>query len=508
MQSQVVVGPSGMGPFFCFIIGLRTLERVYIMMNQQQTPLFDVLDGHAKMNPQSMHVPGHKNGQVFSKKGYPYFHKVLEIDATELTGLDDLHHPEGAIVEAQKLVADLYGVEKSYFLVNGSTVGNLAMILAACSENDTVLVQRNSHKSILNGLKMAGARPVFLHPTYDDEVQVASYVSFKTVKEAFDTYKHIKAVILTSPNYYGMVNQKELAQIITYAHGRGAAVLIDEAHGAHFILEGFPTSAISLGADIMVHSAHKTLPAMTMGSFLHVNSSLIKSEEVESYLQMLQSSSPSYPIMASLDLARYYLAAVKEKGTIQIIEKIAVFSKRLGAIPQIKVVTSKNQDLQTDGLKLTIQSQCELNGYELQRSFEKEGLFTEMADPNNVLFVLPLSKAFDADEILIKIGRAVREYRPIERKSIGLHDEGKTVSTLVLCYNEIKGYNKKVVTFKDAIGNISGEMIIPYPPGVPVLMEGEYVTERHIEILTAYIETGAHFQGGDMKEKYIKILDM
>lgn len=477
-------------------------------MNQQQTPLFSALDHHVKMKPSSMHVPGHKYGQVFSSKGYPYFHKVLEIDATELTGLDDLHHPEGAILEAEKLVADLYGVKKSYFLVNGSTVGNLAMILAACSENDTVLVQRNSHKSILNGLKMTGARPVFLHPTYDGEVQVASYVSFKTVKDAFDTYKHIKAIILTSPNYYGMVNQKELDQIITYAHEKGVAVLIDEAHGAHFMLEGFPSSAVSLGADIVVHSAHKTLPAMTMGSFLHVNSNLIKNEEVETYLQILQSSSPSYPIMASLDLARHYLAAMKEMGTNQIIEKIAAFTQKLETIPQIKVVTSKNQDIQTDFLKLTIQSQCELNGYELQKSFEKEGLFTEMADPNNVLFVLPLSKSFDAAEILIKISRAINRSTPIKRKFIGLHDEGKTVSTLVFCYNEIKGYNKKVVSFKDAIGKISGEMIIPYPPGIPVLMEGECVTERHIEILTTYIETGAHFQGGDMKGKYIKILDM
>ncbi|MEI2401093.1 arginine decarboxylase, partial [Paenibacillus phytohabitans] len=151
---------------------------------------------------------------------------------------------------------------------------------------------------------------------------------------------------------------------------------------------------------------------------------------------------------------------------------------------------------------------CRLNGYELQSSFEKAGLFTEMADPNNVLFVLPLSKSFDANEIINKINYAVKEYTPIKRRFIDLHDAGKSVTTLGLCYNEIKGYNKKVVSLKDAIGNISGEMIIPYPPGIPVLMEGECVTKRHIEILTTYIEAGAHFQGGDMKRKYIKILDM
>src|SRR5690606_12963249 len=148
--------------------------------------------------------------------------------------------------ESEALLADLYGVNKSYFLVNGSTVGNLAMIFAACSHNDTVLVQRNSHKSILNGLQMAGVKPIFLTPTYDREVQVASYVTFNTVREAFEKFHNIKAIILTSPNYYGMVNQLELSKIITYAHEMGTAVLIDEAHGAHFMLEGFPASALAI----------------------------------------------------------------------------------------------------------------------------------------------------------------------------------------------------------------------------------------------------------------------
>ncbi len=483
------------------------MGKVKLIMEQTHTPLFDALDKHAKMRPLSMHVPGHKYGQVFSSKGYPYFHKLLEIDATELSGLDDLHHPEGAILEAQALLADLYGVEKSYFLVNGSTVGNLSMILAACSANDTVIVQRNSHKSILNGVRMAGVQPVFVHPTYDQDVQVASFVSFKTIRRAFDTYQNIKAVILTSPNYHGMMNKMELSKIITYAHEHGAVVLIDEAHGAHFMLEGFPSSAITLGADMVVQSAHKTLPAMTMGSFLHLNSYFVKPEEVEYYLQVLQSSSPSYPIMASLDLARHYLASIAKNGPNKILEKIKGFIQQLDKIPQIKVVKSTNQEVQTDVLKVTILSRCELNGYQLQTVFEEQGIYTEMADPNNILFVLPLTDAFDGDGVIEKIKQGLWEYKPLLRSFLDLHNEEvDTITPLALCYNEIKGYNKKVVSFREAVGNISGEMIIPYPPGIPVLMEGEQVTERHIEILNTYINTGAHIQGGDMRKKYIKIL--
>ncbi|WP_449538306.1 aminotransferase class I/II-fold pyridoxal phosphate-dependent enzyme [Ferdinandcohnia sp. Marseille-Q9671] len=476
-------------------------------MNQHCTPLFDALDKHAKKQTQSMHVPGHKYGQVFSNKGNPYFQKLLEIDVTELSGLDDLHQPEGVILEAETLLAELYGVENSFFLVNGSTVGNLAMILATCSANDTVLVQRNSHKSIINGLQLAGVRPVFLHPEYDSDVQVASYVSFETVRRAFQTYHNIKAIILTSPNYYGMLNPIELRKIITYAHTKNVAVLIDEAHGAHFLMEGFPASASSLGADIVVQSAHKTLPAMTMGSYMHVNSRLVRKSEVEKYLRMLQTSSPSYPIMASLDLARHYLASVKKKGSTEIRKKIEQFIQKLKTIQQLKVVTSRNPNLETDLLKVTIQSQCEANGFQLQSLFEQEGLYTELADPNNVLLVLPLSSTFDDEEAYVKVKRAVKNFIPEKRDRSDLLLETEKITTLSISYNEIKGYNRKTVSLQESIGKISGEMIIPYPPGVPLLMEGENITRQHIDLLETYVETGARFQGWEVQRTYIHILD-
>ncbi|MFT4415957.1 aminotransferase class I/II-fold pyridoxal phosphate-dependent enzyme [Fredinandcohnia humi] len=476
-------------------------------MQQSKTPLFDALHEHARKRPFSMHVPGHKNGHVLSTRGLLYFKEILKIDATELTGLDDLHHPEGAILEAEELTASLYGVDKSYFLVNGSTVGNLSMILAVCSPNDTILVQRNSHKSIINGLKLAGAKPVFLHPEYDEEVQVPSYVSFDTVKEALDNYPDAKAIILTNPTYYGMSNPSELGRIISFAHAKNIPVLIDEAHGAHFILDGFPDSALSLGADIVVHSAHKTLPAMTMGSFLHINSKLVNPYQVANNLQVLQSSSPSYPIMASLDLARHYLAGYKNSGTTSILEKIKGFKASLKELSQIKIVESSTQFVQTDPLKLTIQSHCQFNGFQLQSLFEKEGIYSELADPNNVLFVLPLSEGFEYRELLRKIRNVLKDTHTIKKNFRNLtHDMGK-ITALPIFYNEIKGYNKKVVSFNEAVGNISGEMIVPYPPGIPLLMEGEIITERHIELISTYLTTGARFQGGDMRGRNITILE-
>ncbi|MFS0865366.1 aminotransferase class I/II-fold pyridoxal phosphate-dependent enzyme [Fredinandcohnia sp. 179-A 10B2 NHS] len=476
-------------------------------MNQQNTPLFNALSNHSKRLTISMHVPGHKYGQNFPSFGLDYYEKLLQIDATEISGLDDLHDPEGVILEAEQLTANLYGVERSYFLVNGSTVGNLAMILSVCSQNDIVLVQRNSHKSILNGLKLSGARPIFLSPEFDDEAQVASFVSYDTVKRALSEYPNAKAIILTSPNYYGMSNPSELAGIIELAHLHKIPVLIDEAHGAHFIVDGFPPSVITLGADIVVQSAHKTLPAMTMGSYLHWNSKLLSKESVEVYLRMLQSSSPSYPIMASLDLARYHLANYKKEGTTQIIEKILRFKEELLKIPQITVIESQKTGVHTDSLKITIQSQCKYNGYQLQSLFEEVGVFTELADPNNVLFVLPLTEAVDYEEVVNKIKGQLQGFKVEKKRFRQQTNLSEKITTLPIFYNEIKGYNKKVVSFKQAVGKISGEMIVPYPPGIPILMEGERITEGHIELLSTYIDSGARFQGGDMESRLITILE-
>lgn len=471
------------------------------------TPLFDALYRHSNQSPISMHVPGHKNGTVFPKQGTDFYKKILQIDVTELTGLDDLHDPEGPILEAERLAANLYGVEKTFFLVNGSTVGNLAMILAATTKNDRVLVQRNSHKSIINGLKLAQANPVFLHPEYDETVQVPTYVSYATVQEAIENYPDAKALILTSPNYYGMTNTSELQKIITLAQSHQIPVLVDEAHGAHFILEGFPKSAITLGADVIVHSAHKTLPAMTMGSYLHVNSKFVDTKQVQFYLQMLQSSSPSYPIMASLDLARHFLENTKTKGTKTIINNITGFKDNLKKVSQLKVVESNNPEIQTDPLKMTIQTQCFANGYQIQKMLEQQGVFTELADPNNVLFVLPLTTEMNSKETVQLIRNAVSELKPTTEVLPTLQLFSERIIPLCISYHEIKGYNRRVVSFQKAVGEISGEMIIPYPPGIPVLMEGERVTEEHIEVITTYLETGARFQGGNIKDMKITILE-
>lgn len=472
-------------------------------MTQLRTPLYDALKKHYQRRPISLHVPGHKNGLLIQSN--LFFQHVTDIDVTELTNLDDLHSSSGVILEAETLLAELYEVEKSFFLVNGSTVGNLAMILGTIQPGETVFIQRNCHKSILNGVQLAKANPILLGPTYNAEWGVAEGVPLETVKEAFQQYPQCKAIILTYPNYYGMVN--DLQGICKFAHSHGIPVLVDEAHGAHFIGgDYFPPSAVRLGADVIVQSAHKTLPAMTMGSFLHVNSKIISHKIIEHYLKILQSSSPSYPIMASLDIARSYLATYTKEDQLHLMYIIEDFKRKLNQIDGIKVLEYRNG--LGDPLKVTIQSTNQATGYELQQLFEEEDIFSELADPYNVLFVLPLLKngmEYPFERILNGIRKAVGKSLKEGKSKRTNYFQKERISTLQTCHRTQK---ERTIPLSEAAGYLCAETIIPYPPGVPLLLRGERITDEDLKGLRFLLETGARFQGGEaILENKIKIID-
>lgn len=469
-------------------------------MDQKKTPLYTALIEHSSKKPISLHVPGHKYGEVFPTEERDNFRGILKLDSTEITGLDDLHSPEGPIREAQILLANLYGAYKSFFLVNGSTSGNLAMVMAACKVNDVVLVQRNCHKSIMNALKLAKAKPVFLGPDYLDDWKIASGISRETVEKALEVYPQAKALILTYPNYYGIAADME--SIISLAHEKNIPVLVDEAHGAHFKIGGsFPSSAVELGADIVVQSAHKTLPAMTMGSYLHFNSQRIKLEFVEEYLRIFQSSSPSYPIMASLDLARGYLGTYEEVDKTYVLKQIDFFRQFLKEIPQIKVLEYPNG--QGDPLKITIQSACGLSGFEIQSLLEANGIYTELADPFNVLFVFPLLKdgmEYPVNETLEKIRRSLKDIKTAIQPSY-INFKGNVISELTIPFDEMSNYEAAEIPLHEAVGEIAAESIVPYPPGIPLILAGERITILMLENLLKLRNSGARFQGGSIIEK-------
>ncbi len=293
-------------------------------LDPHRAPLYEAVIAHASKGAVSFHVPGHKSAKGAAGAGSDTLSGVMSIDFTEIAGLDDLHHPQGAIMEAQQLAAQCFGADATFFLVGGSTVGNMAMILSVCEPGELLLVQRNVHKSVIHGLMLAGARAVFLPPRRDTQTVQLVGVEPEAVSKALDLYPEAKGILVSNPNYYGL--GMELKQLAELAHRHDKPLLVDEAHGAHY---GFhpllPASAISCGADVVVQSTHKMLSAMTMGAMLHVKGNRVEQGLLRQRLVMLQSSSPSYPIMASLDLSRMQMHTAGRESIQRGLEAVNFF---------------------------------------------------------------------------------------------------------------------------------------------------------------------------------------
>ncbi|WP_270182924.1 aminotransferase class I/II-fold pyridoxal phosphate-dependent enzyme [Alkalihalobacillus sp. CinArs1] len=465
------------------------------MRDQNRVPLLEALSVWSKRDPISYHVPGHKNGAIIPamEQAEEVFKHVMAIDATELTGLDDLHDAYGVIKEAEELASELYGSAQTRFLVGGSTAGNLAMMMAVCQQGDTVFIQKNCHKSIINGLRLTKAKPVFISPEMEHRSQVATGITVGSLKEAIRIYPEARTLVLTNPNYYGM--SVEIEKVIALAHEHHLTVIVDEAHGAHFGKSGyFPKSSIAHGADLVVHSAHKTLPAMTMGAYLHVVNEDYRSK-VNDYLQILQSSSPSYPIMASLDLARYHLSSLTHEQLTQIVSEVDWFKKSLNHIDGVTVIDHATSSVSTiDPLKVTVQVKG-LSGFQLADELEQESIFPELADSLNVLLVLPLAPKQENYKKTIQVFKEIAlksRTNPVISYNIEIDKE---ISTPAYSFEELEKMSKREIEVKEAIGKISAKAVIPYPPGIPVVMPGERFTSKHVKFLLNVLSEGGHVQG-------------
>lgn len=461
------------------------------MSSQSRRPVVHMLEQFAKSDPLSFHVPGHKNGNL---TGLPEAVRgMMSWDVTELPGLDDLHAPEGPIREAQELLAAAYGAHRSFFLINGSTAGNLAMILAACRPGDRVIVQRNAHKSIFNGLVLARARPVYVDPVWDAETRSPGHAEAELIREAIEMYPEAKAVILTNPTYYGKVSP-HLSNIADICHDAGIPLLVDEAHGAQFRIGApFPEPSLAQGADVAVQSAHKTLPAMTMASFLHVaHGSLLDAQRIDYYLGMLQSSSPSYPMMASLDDARHYIATFTEEDVKAFLDYRKTLIMGLDEVKGLSVIRPD------DPLKLLLRADGH-SGNSLAEALAHQGVHTELSDPYQTLLVLPLLKKgqdVHLGETLAAAARAVKSLGPgKEAKELDEPFSQPAVTAADGPPAVQPGNSTEWIDFRESEGRLSAASVIPYPPGIPLLLPEESITREKIRTLHHYLAAGTAFQG-------------
>ncbi|MCH7323903.1 aminotransferase class I/II-fold pyridoxal phosphate-dependent enzyme [Solibacillus sp. MA9] len=467
-------------------------------------PIVQALTKFIANEPLSLHVPGHKNGLLSQLPNE--IKRALTYDVTELTGLDDFHHPEEAVLQAEQLLAQTYGANRSFFLVNGSTVGNLAMIYATCRQGDTVLVQRNAHKSIFHALQLVGVKPIYIAPKWDETSGTAGCIELETLANAIECYPYAKAVIFTYPTYYGLTAH-DFKQQIEICHAAKIPVLVDEAHGAHLtVTEKLPTSALDLGADVVVQSAHKTLPAMTMASFLHVKSQFVSEEKINHYLRMLQSSSPSYLLLASLDDARSYVANYTESDFAYLMDKRKQFIESLTASTQLQVIEVD------DALKLLIRAPG-YTGFELKDALEKMHVYVELADTMQVLLILPLLKHGDSypfADLRIRMKEAfiqLKDQPYKERVEQSANFEMAAITSSEYTFEEIEQAQKEWVPYMRAIGRTAASTIIPYPPGIPLFVPGEKITVAKLSRLEELLAIGATFQGEHrLLEKLIYVI--
>jgi len=466
-------------------------------LNQLETPLYSALIQHKQRKPYSFHVPGHKSGSIMPDEAQQYYRDILQIDLTEITGLDDLHHPEESIKEAQQLVSSYFGSIHSFLLVGGSTAGNLAMILAIHEEGKPFLVQRNCHKSIIHALELAGAHPVFLQPVFEEETGRYGPVSTQQVEHALKEFPNAAGMILTYPDYYGRTY--DLRSMIEQAHDKNIPVLIDEAHGVHFSLGApLPPSSLNLGADVVVQSAHKMAPAMTMGAYLHIGSTRLDKQKIATYLQMVQSSSPSYPIMASLDLARSYLANFNKGKLQEALEYVTQVREVLQSIPMWDVLSSiPGKD---DPFKVTLHMKDGYDAQQVAESFEKEGIYPELTTVRQILLILGLEPKVDIKDLQARFQNVHAKWSANKSKTHATIEQGTMhinqpdFQKLAFSYQELNRLKTKFQSWIEVEGKIASSSVIPYPPGIPLIMKGERIQSFQIDHLLWLMGKQVHIQ--------------
>lgn len=475
------------------------------MVDQHRAPLFEQLAKHDSHRYSRFHVPGHAGKSPLKEDERRYFEAIRNLDFTELEGLDDLHAPSGVIDEAQRLAALAFGAEESFFLLNGSTVGNHAMILGTCGPGDLLLVQRNCHKSVLHGLMLAGVKAVFLMPRIDQQTGLMTGLDPSLVRQAIQQYPETKGLLLTNPNYYGMGT--DLAAIADIVHAHDIPLLVDEAHGAHYGFHpDYPPSALSATADVVVQSTHKMLTAMTMGAMLHLQGPRVDRTRIKRMLSMLQSSSPSYPIMASLDLARRTIAVEGHRlldKTAQHVYKLRKWIDETTPFRSIKLGPAFET---LDPLKISLwDSSGTLSGFEIMTKLRHRGCFAEMADTRHVLLHFGIHTD---EEDLIRLMEALTS---ISLDSLSEKKENSKVSENIYAIQPYPPISMPVsfglpvqrvatppqvrIPLTEAVGKQSAQMVIPYPPGIPVLYPGETISEWAAAYLQQLVECGATFQG-------------
>mgnify|MGYP001131169946 CR=1 FL=1 len=477
----------------------------------EKTPFFTKLKEYGLSNVAPFDVPGHKLGRINNDLIKFIGKKTYLLDSNAPIGLDNLNKPTGVIRDAENLMADACNADKSYFLTNGTTTGILAMIMCVCKANDKIILPRNVHKSVINGLILSGAIPIFIKPHIDQDLGIANDISYEAVKKAIEENPDAVAVFVINPTYFGVVS--DLKRITDLAHENDIIVMADEAHGAQFYFsQKMPLSAMEAGADISSSSMHKTAGSFTQSSIILTQGKRINHQRLRQTLNMLQSTSPSSLLMASIDVARKTMYFRGEERITKLLELSQDAREKLKTIPGITVIDKdymvKKGCFDYDETKIIIKvSELGLSGFEVYQLMKaRYNIQLELAESHIVLAILTIGTTRkDLDRLYQAFYSLSMDYHELRDKLPKVEFEYMFPET----YSRPRdAYHapKLIVSLDDAVNEIAAESVMIYPPGIPIVIPGEVITQDVVDDIKFYSNKSKALHS-DLDDAMITIVD-
>ncbi|MBS4189064.1 aminotransferase class I/II-fold pyridoxal phosphate-dependent enzyme [Bacillus sp. FJAT-49705] len=482
-------------------------------MSQFETPLFSGLLAHAKKNPIQFHIPGHKKGNGIDPEFREFIgNNALAIDLINIGPLDDLHQPKGIIKEAQDLAAEAFGADRTFFSVQGTSGAIMTMVMAVCGPGEKIIVPRNVHKSVMSAIVFSGATPIFIHPEIDKNLGISHGITTDSVARALEQHPDAKGILVINPTYFGI--SADLKKIVEVAHSYNVPVLVDEAHGAHIHFhDDLPMSAMQAGADLAATSVHKLGGSMTQSSILNMKGNLVSAKRVQSILSMLTTTSTSYLLLASLDVARKRLATEGKELIDKSITLAQSIRRRINEIENIYCVG--DEILETDAAhgfdptKLIISvKDLGLNGFDVEKWLrENYNIEVEMSDLYNILCIItPGDTDYEADTLIKALTELSAERHGLTEKletQVLLPD----IPVLSLSPRDAFYAETELVPFDGSEGRIIAEFIMVYPPGIPIFIPGEIITQENLRYIKTNMDAGLPVQGPeDYDFKYLRVI--
>ena len=456
------------------------------------------------------HMPGHKRLQLGGIKGETArsgmdFPNPFFVDITEVEGFDNLHHAQGILKQSMEWAARVYGADRTWYLINGSTCGILASVCGCTRPGGHILMSRNCHKAAYHAAYINHLRTSYVYPQDLPGLGIQGGILPEDVEKALEEHRDIQAVFIVSPTYDGVVS--DVSKIADIVHRKGIPLIVDEAHGAHFRFgKWFPDSALDMGADAVIQSVHKTLPSLTQTALLHIKGNYVNSRNIERYLSIFQSSSPSYVFMASIENSIFVMDRMqRERDSVQMKEyeaHLMDLRRRLASMKNLRLVDRDIVGMggvwDLDVSKIVVSTRgTALSGADLSSILrEKYHLEMEMCGAD---YVTAITTVFDSPEGLQRLEDSLEEIDADLTGMPGSREDGPAVYGMraqARCsLREAMDSPCRPVRLKESEGQISAEFVYLYPPGIPILAPGENIARNILDVIEEYIKKGLPIQG-------------